>query len=349
MIVYVLIGNVIIGIKGMTIEYWVVLFSVSCFANIIGLNISASFNSAVTIYILIPLIVIPQMALGGAMFNFDKINKIFGGGNGKAPVIADFMASRWAYEALAVTQFKNNRHEQKFYDIEQIESFSNYRQVYYIPELKKVINESVSLLEKKDDISSKRLTENLNLHKNEFSAEMAFFSDLPVIDNGKFTNETFTTGVAKEAQEFVTKLEERYIKIFNLISKKKDNLIISEKNETSSGQGYLKSYDTYYNDFLADIVKKTNEKNKMVRVGAHLIQTYEPIFLMPVNERGLSLRTHFFAPVKFIFGKRMDTLMFNIIIIWIMSILFYTTLYYDILRKIVNMRGRKNSKDKMLL
>ena len=349
MIVYVLIGNVIIGIKGMTIEYWVVLFSVSCFANIIGLNISASFNSAVTIYILIPLIVIPQMALGGAMFNFDKINKIFGGGNGKAPIIADMMASRWAYEALAVTQFKNNRHEQKFYDIEQIESFSNYRQVYYIPELKKVINESVSLLEKKDDISSKRLTENLNLLKNEFSAEMAFFSDLPAIDKGKLTNETFNADVAKEANEFVSKLEERYIKIFNLISKKKDNLIVSEKNETSGDLGYLKSFDKYYNDFLADIVKKTNEKNKLVRVGAHLVQTYEPIFLIPVNERGLSLRTHFFAPVKFIFGKRLDTLTFNIIIIWVMSILFYITLYYDILRKIVNMQGRRNNKDKMLL
>jgi amino acid transporter len=37
--------------------------------NILGLNISATFNSAVTIYILIPLLVIPQMILGGAMFN----------------------------------------------------------------------------------------------------------------------------------------------------------------------------------------------------------------------------------------------------------------------------------------
>jgi ABC transport system ATP-binding/permease protein len=146
----------------------------------------------------------------------------------------------------------------------------------------------------------------------------------------------------------VSKLEERYIKIFNLISKKKDNLIVSQKNETSGEQGYLKSYDTYYNDFLADIVKKTNEKNKLVRVGEHLVQTYEPIFLIPVNERGISLRTHFFSPVKFVFGKRLDTLIFNIIIIWIMSVLFYTTLYYDILRKIVNMRGRKNNKDKML-
>ena len=156
MLIFVLIGNTIIGVKGLTIEYWAVLFAVSCFANVVGLNISSAFNSAVTIYILIPLIVIPQMALGGAMFNFDKINRIFGGGNGNTPEIADLMASRWAYEALAVTQFKNSRYEQNFFDIEQIESSANYQQVYYIPELHKIINESVLLL--KDDNASSKTT-----------------------------------------------------------------------------------------------------------------------------------------------------------------------------------------------
>ena len=30
---------------------------------------------------------------------------------GKVPLVADFMASRWAYEALAVDAFKNNSYE----------------------------------------------------------------------------------------------------------------------------------------------------------------------------------------------------------------------------------------------
>ena len=51
---FVLIGNYILEIKGMYLDFWMVLFSTSCFANMLGLNISASFNSAVTIYILIP-------------------------------------------------------------------------------------------------------------------------------------------------------------------------------------------------------------------------------------------------------------------------------------------------------
>jgi hypothetical protein len=52
---FVLIGNAILGIQGMNFSYWLILFSASCFANVLGLNISASFNSAITIYIIIPL------------------------------------------------------------------------------------------------------------------------------------------------------------------------------------------------------------------------------------------------------------------------------------------------------
>ena len=60
---FVLIGNSFLGIKDMYLEYWALLLSVSFFANILGLNISSAFNSAVSIYILIPLLVIPQMIL----------------------------------------------------------------------------------------------------------------------------------------------------------------------------------------------------------------------------------------------------------------------------------------------
>jgi ABC-type multidrug transport system ATPase subunit len=347
-IIYVLIGNYIVGIKGLTIEYWAMLFSVSCFANVLGLNISSSFNSAVTIYILIPLLVIPQMALGGAMFNFDKINKDFGGGNGKSPVIADIMVSRWAYEALAVTQFKNNKYEQNFFDIEQIESMSNYKQVYFIPELHKVINESVSLLNNADSNSSEiLLANNMTLLTKEFGNEMELFGDIPIMRTEGFTTEKFNPDVAKEAREYLGRLEEKYIAVFNAISKKKDNLILSLQAGVAGKEGYLKVYNDYYNDYLADIVKKTTEKNKIIREQDHLVQNYEPVFLYPVNGNTFSFRAHFFAPVKYFFGVQVDTFYFNLIIIWLTSILVYITLYYDILRKTIEMGSRKRKNNKI--
>ncbi|MGB0523810.1 MAG: ATP-binding cassette domain-containing protein, partial [Flammeovirgaceae bacterium] len=73
---FVLIGNAILEVKGVNLMYWAVLFTVSCHANVLGLNISSAFNSAVTVYILIPLLLIPQLIMSGAIFNYDKLNSL---------------------------------------------------------------------------------------------------------------------------------------------------------------------------------------------------------------------------------------------------------------------------------
>jgi ABC-type multidrug transport system ATPase subunit len=344
MLIFVLIGNTIIGIKGLTFEYWAVLFTVSCFANVLGLNISSSFNSAVTIYILIPLLVIPQMALGGAMFNFDKINKIFGGGSGKAPIIADVMSSRWAYEALAVTQFKNNRYERDMFPIEQVESFSNYKQVFYIPELQKIIDESVILSKTGTDSSRLLLKKNLLILKNEFEWEIAFFRNAAPFATDSFSADRFNDETAREARDYLVKLNDRYIDLFNAISKKKNKLILSLQE--NSKENYLKLNDGYYNDCLADIVKKANSKNKIIRGKDRLIQNHEPIFLNPTGSKVFSFRAHFFAPVKYIFTIPVDTLTFNLIIIWLMTFMFYGTLYFDVLKKLLDRGGYKQEKNK---
>ena len=84
MALFVIVGNYIIGFEGMSFAFWVALFSVMAFSNILGLIISASFNSIITIYILIPLLIIPQMVLGGAMFSLVHSNFILNIDNAKA-------------------------------------------------------------------------------------------------------------------------------------------------------------------------------------------------------------------------------------------------------------------------
>ncbi len=175
-ILFVVIGNTILGIQGMYFEYWLVLFSTFVFANFMGLNISSAFNSAVTIYILIPLLLIPQMSLGGAMFSFDKLNRAIGSVD-KVPLIADAMASRWAYEALMVQQFTENKFENQYYPYNQVKSTANYKQDKYIPRLSESI-ESFEILQdeindnvgNKDSIIEIQKME-LALLKNELAIE----------------------------------------------------------------------------------------------------------------------------------------------------------------------------------
>ena len=151
-LLFVLIANPILGIKGMYFHYWLALFATAFCANMLGLNISASFNSAITIYIVIPLLIIPMMVLSGAMFPFDKLNRKIGNVD-KVPVIAELMPTRWTYEALIVTQFKDNKYNQfsdsqfgkRIYDIKKDQSIAYYYSIYLIPRL-------VSALEKTDSL-----------------------------------------------------------------------------------------------------------------------------------------------------------------------------------------------------
>ena len=132
---FVLIGNAIIGIKGMFLQYWLVLFSCWAGANIIGLVISDSFKAVVTIYILIPFLVIPQIILSGIMVKFEKLNPNLSSPV-SIPVYGELLSARWGYEALAVKQFKDNRYEQQFYAYDKAMSLARYKKDYWYIEVK---------------------------------------------------------------------------------------------------------------------------------------------------------------------------------------------------------------------
>jgi len=91
--------------------------------------------------------------------------------------------------------------------------------------------------------------------------------------------------------------------------------------------------DEYFNESISDIVRKVFEKNKILRDGDKLVQMVDPIYQTPEPKNALDFRTHFFAPVKHIFGGFYDTLWFNIAVVWVLTVLMYVILYYDLLRK----------------
>ena len=139
---FVLVANAILDVKGMLFQQWIILFSTACFGNLLGLNISAGMRTAVSIYILIPLILVPQLLLGGAMIKFDDLHrsitkKIY------VPVLGDIMVTRWAYEALCVEQFKTNKFEKQFFKYDMAISQNDWYASFLVPALKgKVDNDS---------------------------------------------------------------------------------------------------------------------------------------------------------------------------------------------------------------
>ena len=127
---FVLISALVLSIPGLYLEYWLLIFSLYCFAIMLGLNVSATFNSAVTIYILIPLLLIPQLILSGTVVKFDQLNPSFTSPK-VVPIAADLMASRWAYEGMMVKFFQDNDYQQAFFDVEQQASEATYLKDYW--------------------------------------------------------------------------------------------------------------------------------------------------------------------------------------------------------------------------
>ncbi len=68
------------------------------------------------------------------MISFDKFNPKVGSPKG-IPVLGETMASRWAFEAYMVTQFRDNRFEKAFYDIDKRQAMAEYKKLYYIPDV----------------------------------------------------------------------------------------------------------------------------------------------------------------------------------------------------------------------
>jgi ABC-type multidrug transport system ATPase subunit/uncharacterized tellurite resistance protein B-like protein/ABC-type multidrug transport system permease subunit len=334
-ILFVLIANNILGIGAMTFEYWFALFTTAAFANMLGLNVSASFNSAVTIYILIPLLMIPMMTLSGAMFPFDKMNRKIGSIK-KVPFIAEFMPTKWSFEALMVNQFKNNEFEKTFFEIEKRESTADFKQVYYLPELEKKTDYIESNWYKfSEDLEVKRIiTEDLQLLKTELQKE-EIRTNIPFTSGHQLDTSLFNEIILDNTIEYIEKLDSYYSLIFQKANNEKENIIRYLLNTNS--ELYISKRNAFHNESVEDQVKKVFEKNKIIQYKDELIQQVDPIYRDPDIEGYFNFRSHFFAPRKYFAGKYHDTYWFNLLFIWVITAFFYVTLYFNLLKKLLDL------------
>jgi ABC-type multidrug transport system ATPase subunit len=132
-VLFLLIGNYILQIRGM---FWLYLgyTSLTAFCGVAtGLLISSLVADAKTAVNIVPLILIPQIIMGGALIKYEEMNRNldvvytfkrlfahYPGGNAekdrndnqrsklRVPFICDFMPMRWSYEGLVVSQAKLN-------------------------------------------------------------------------------------------------------------------------------------------------------------------------------------------------------------------------------------------------
>ncbi len=375
-ITYIIVGNLILEIDGMLFDYWLVLFSCSLFANMLGLNISSAFNSVVTIYILIPILLIPQLLLSGVIVKFDKLNPALSSQT-VVPIAGELMASRWAFEALAVNQFKENNFEKNYYSFDKAMSIANYKKNFWVSSMKTNLTMAVkyaqNLKEKgnNDKESRKYFDKKINLVINEIQKEIKFLKGLnsslskvkskEIIDalKQKLTLEqrssaievvtqsykrlkkikSFENTTAKEINNSLQTIKDYYIRLYNIFARLKNQKIARFRNKENGKILFIEQRDNYQNESLNDLVKNKDELNKIIEFEEQLVQKSDPIY-----RDAKKFRAHFFAPSKQFFGYSLDTFWINIFVILGMTFILFISLYFDLLKRIIDWLGELTTK-----
>jgi ABC transport system ATP-binding/permease protein len=331
-LVFVLIGNHILEIQGMNLTFWLVLFSVAVFSNMLGLNISSALDSMIAIYVLIPLLLIPQILLCGIIVRFDDLqNKERD--RDAIPIVGELMVSRWAYEAMAVGQFSGNRYMVHFFDIDKQMSRTRYLSDLLLTELSGRIDHIGGMIQTEQ--AEEAITAKLKIVRNEMD-KLNRVHGLPAFPgNEHLVMPRFTDEVAEAARLYLTRQKDSLNLVNNRLRDQKDRMI---REIEAQGKGSLFSLKRqHHNKAIEELVMNTASKEYIRETRNGIMQKIAPVYKKPDYNNG---RAHFLSSEKHLAGMVFHTVPFNLAVIWLMIAVLYLTLYYDWIRKLIRLRGR---------
>ena len=341
---FVIVGNTIMEIRGLYFEYWLVLFSAWAMANVMGLLISDSFKTVVTIYILIPFLVIPQIILSGIIVKFENLNPQISSPK-RIPFYGEIITARWAYEGLATYQFMNNKYQQNFYQWNKLKSNANLKANFHIKEM---INK-LTFVERNQNNAEEADQVKYNLDalrieiRDEYKERMILheYYDVAPTFSMKYVDklqpETINKKILDYTDEYLDTLKSFYSATFKIAVTEINRITQSFDLEE------LKELERRYtNKSLEEFV--TNNKTfdyYTEYIDGDMIQKRDPIYYDPTHK---FIKAHFYAPRKMVMGAFVPTLWVNVAVIWFMTFMLYILLYYRILKKFLDLLERLSPK-----
>ena len=325
-LVFVLIGNSILEIKGMTLSYWAILFSVAAFSNMLGLNISSGLNSVVAVYVLIPLILVPHLLFSGTIVSYENLHPSISSKE-YVPYVGDAMVTRWGYEALAVNQFKNNDYQKHFFDEEMAMSQASYYSSTLIPAIKQLNQDCINSYNNGEISNLEKKWHHLKTALSQLKNEEIWNVNSSILNSDKFSNEnSLIINAGLDSLQLFYNYEYSYY------SKQKDEKSLSLISNLGSVEKVVELQQKYHNEALADWVLNRKDIKQVEYLNGKFIQKKNPIYKTPTNNLG---RAHFYSPTKKVLNINIPTPIFNSIVIWLGIAFLYITLYLDILRRII--------------
>lgn len=310
---FIAVGNLLMGLHGMFLMWWVILFISSLLSGLIGLLLSQCLGSVVAIYITIPLLLIPQILLCGLVVDFSDLNGASTTDN--VPVIGDVIPSRWAFEAIAVGTYCYNDYERPFFDVDRTRSAAFFFRESYIPELK-------SQMERMDFLRREG-------REGADDCLLTIKNSLPRLEEA--TAFPYTGDFSYDSLEaYFKESEHMLVELSNRLTLEKDREltdIIREKGKDRM----LALKKANCNIRLEEFVTGSGAKNAVEVVRNHIVPRAGYIFLTPVSRNG---RAPFYSSEKIVGSLHVPTLLYNLAVMLLMCILFTVALLANIPEKL---------------
>jgi hypothetical protein len=281
------------------------------------------------------------MILSGLFVSFDKIHESIGN-KARTPFIADLMTSRWAFEAMAVYQFIHNDFESRFYEVDQTLAEADYKSTYYAEKLEDLTAEALRLVRIRgtnlSDQSSKEVNRRISTILRILYYEIHYepqMTDPFSAGSFPFSPEEFGQVDSDLVNHQIARMKNHYRREANEALLLKDEIFnVLEASLQHEDLDQLKN--KYYNERLADIVRNMDTRDRVMEYRGRLIQLIDPVFQQsPKARSAFDYRTHLYAPIKQIFGLFVPVYLFNLVVIWIFSLVLYFTLFFHVFRKIL--------------
>jgi len=271
-------------------------------------------------------VLIPQLLFSGTVIDFSKLHKAVISEK-YVPIIGDIMTSRWAYEALMVVQFKNNKYEREFFQADKDYYNAVYNASIYYDKLEELLHflynnrnnpEKIALFKMKYRILKNELTDLSQKLNNQCpyldSLQSLTSRSLNAISDYLYYN------LKKPNQLKQRQARLRRDSIYYVLLKKlgSDSAIVQLKLQNHNNR-----VEDYVTNKIFDFSGIKEGKDCLIRI-------YYPIFHIPDNKYG---RAHFYASYKRIGNLLIDTFWFNSMVIFSFSVLLYIVLIFRLLEK----------------
>ena len=246
---------------------------------------------------------------------------------GEVSWVGNAMASRWAYEALAVEQYCNNDFTSRVFETDvQLKSLT-WEKDFWVVEMRNQLN----------NWDKPNNTTSVELMKNEFAKRAESTAEL----NWALQQiETNGIGARDTVLGVLSIYESALIDRYNNLSDAKEQWLSSLRDTEEKQKQYQQDMDNYFNESLEEFVTAKNDVKKIVVTDNALVRKATPIYFIP-NKGTAFLKSHFYAPKKWIGGKEsgkyVNTPGANTIVIWLMTVALTFLLVFDGLNKIAKL------------